>query len=208
MKLTDHEQRVAHQAASFLLSYPDKTLLAQLGVLRRMVATLPEPVGAPLSQMVAHLAKTTPAKLEADYVETFDLRRRCSPYLTYFTYGDTRNRGYALLRFQSAYRLAGMMPPADELADHLAVVLEFSARGHSQTAKRLLREHRAGLELFWRALVDAGSPYADVVTAVRATLPEPSARAAATMRKLASQGPPSESVGIDEGMTPYGWDAG
>jgi hypothetical protein len=46
------------------------------------------------------------------------------------------------------------------------------------------------------------------VTAVRATLPEPSARAAATMRKLASQGPPTESVGIDEGMTPYGWEAG
>lgn len=212
MKLTDQELRVAHQAASLLLSYPDTTLLAQLGVLRRVIAPLPEPVGAPLARMAAHVATTPATELETDYVETFDLRRRCSPYLTYFTYGDTRNRGYALLRFQSAYRLAGMVPPADELADHVAVVLEFSARGHTEAAMRLLREHRAGLELLWRALFDADSPYADVVTAVRATLPEPGPRAVAAVRRLASEGPPTESVGVsggvDAGMTPFGWKVG
>ena len=44
---------------------------------------------------------------QADYVETFDLRRRCCLYLTYYTYGDTRKRGMALLQFKHLYRGPG-----------------------------------------------------------------------------------------------------
>ena len=44
---------------------------------------------------------------QADYVETFDLRRRCCLYLTYFTHGDTRKRGMALLQFKHLYGRAG-----------------------------------------------------------------------------------------------------
>ncbi|GLB64437.1 hypothetical protein NCCP2495_23160 [Dietzia sp. NCCP-2495] len=37
---------------------------------------------------------TTPlTELQAEHVETFDLRRRCCPYLTYYRFGDTRKRG-------------------------------------------------------------------------------------------------------------------
>lgn len=39
-----------------------------------------------------------------------------------------RRRGMALLDFQRAYRSAGMEPTGEELADHLAVVLELSAQ--------------------------------------------------------------------------------
>jgi nitrate reductase delta subunit len=31
------------------------------------------------------------------YVQTFDLRRRCALYLTYYRYGDTRKRGMAMI---------------------------------------------------------------------------------------------------------------
>ena len=62
-----------------------------------------------------------------DYVETFDLRRRCCPYLTYYAFGDTRKRGMALLRFTHAYRANGFALASEELPDHLAVVCEFAA---------------------------------------------------------------------------------
>ena len=43
-------------------------------------------------------------------METFDLRRRCALYLTYYRYGDTRKRGMAMLAFKAAYRAAGLEP--------------------------------------------------------------------------------------------------
>ncbi len=50
-------------------------------------------------------------------METFDLRRRCALYLTYYRYGDTRKRGMAMLAFKAAYRAAGLEPTDSELPD-------------------------------------------------------------------------------------------
>ena len=98
-----------------------------------------------------------------------DQKRSCAPYLTYYTHGDTRRRGVALVRFSQVYRAAGLVPPAHELPDHLAVVLEFTATVDAEVGIALLQEHRPGLELLVRGLEKARSPYADVVTAVLAT---------------------------------------
>ncbi|HLZ36557.1 MAG TPA: nitrate reductase molybdenum cofactor assembly chaperone [Mycobacteriales bacterium] len=198
-----HQRRVVHQVASLLLGYPDDELLARLPLLRAAVAGLRPAAAAPLSRMLEHLAGTPPERLRADYVETFDLRRRCCLYLTYYTHGDTRRRGLALLRFTRAYRAAGMDPVESELPDHLAVVLEFAATGDPDSGDRLLREHRAGLELLRLSLQEAGSPYADVLVAVGATLPEVDARNREAVLRLARSGPPTEEVGLD----PYGGEA-
>ena len=92
-------------AASLLLGYPDERLLRPLPLLRAAVATLPgrgraRRCGRFLDHAGAHPAGRAGT---ADYVETFDLRRRCCLYLTYYSYGDTRKRGMALLRFKHAY---------------------------------------------------------------------------------------------------------
>ncbi len=55
----------------------------------------------------------------AQYVETFDMRRRSTMYLTYWTAGDTRNRGREMLAFATAYRDAGVKPPRTEAPDYL-----------------------------------------------------------------------------------------
>ena len=60
-----------------------------------------------------------PTALAARYVETFDLRRRASLYLTYYAHGDTRERGMALLRLKKLYRAAGLPMDSAELPDHL-----------------------------------------------------------------------------------------
>ena len=58
--------------------------------------------------MVTRLSESTPlTELEADYVETFDNRRRNNLFLTYFAHGDTRKRGVALLRFKQTYLASG-----------------------------------------------------------------------------------------------------
>lgn len=77
----------------------------------------------------------------------------------------------ALLAFKHAYRCAGLELCADELPDHLAVVLEYAATVDPDTGLQLLTDHRAGIELLRLALEDVASPYVDVLRAVTATLP-------------------------------------
>jgi nitrate reductase delta subunit len=129
-------------------------------------------------------------------VDTFDHRRRCCLYLTYYAYGDTRKRGMALLRFKHAYRSAGLELRVDELPDHLAVVLEFAATGDAEQGRRLLLEHRAGVEILRLALADAGSPYVDVLRAVSATLPPLAGPDREAVARLVAAGPPAEEVGL------------
>ncbi|WP_084734575.1 nitrate reductase molybdenum cofactor assembly chaperone [Actinophytocola xinjiangensis] len=192
----------AWQVQSLLLGYPDAALLERRPLLRAAVTTLPTPVGTPLGVFLDHLDRTPPIRLAADYVATFDHRKRFSPYLTYFAYGDTRKRGMALLRFKHAYRAAGLELDDSELPDHLAVVLEFGATDAATraTAHRLLTEHRAGLELLRLGLRDTDSPWAPVLESVCATLPPLGRREHDTVARLAAQGPPEEEVGLQ----PYG----
>ena len=72
-----------------------------------MVDELPAGTGAPLSAFLAHLADTPLSEVQAHYVAAFDMKRKACPYLTYWTDGDTRNRGRAILRFKQAYLEAG-----------------------------------------------------------------------------------------------------
>jgi len=188
----------AWQAASLLLAYPDDDALRQdLPLVRALVASLPADVGDPLTRVLDHLERTPPAAAATAYVETFDHRRRCAPYLTYYTHGDTRKRGMALLRLKHAYRAAGLVLSDDELPDHLAVVLEFAATGDPVVGRRLLLENRAGLELLRLALEDAGSPYADLLRAVCATLPPLDGAGLDAVRRLVAEGPPAEEVGLE-----------
>ena len=70
---------------------------------------MPDDVGRPLRRYVDHLESTPLPQLAADYVETFDHRRRCCLFLTYFAHGDTRKRGVALLKFKQTYQQASRM---------------------------------------------------------------------------------------------------
>lgn len=192
------EARTAHMVASVLLGYPDDALYGARQVLAESVATLPEgEVRTRLTAFLDHLDATSQADLTAHYVATFDLKRRCCLYLTYYAYGDTRKRGAALLRFKHAFRSAGFELADGELPDHLAVVCELSGRGAVREARRLLLENRAGLELLRKALEAERSPYADVVAAVLATLPPAGLRDQEAALRLATQGPPAEEVGLE-----------
>jgi nitrate reductase delta subunit len=201
---TPAELATARQVASLLLGYPDAELLVRLPLLRAAVAPLPVAFAGPLGRFLDHLETTPLVDLQTDYVETFDLRRRCCLYLTYFTHGDTRKRGMALLQFKHLYSRAGMTLADGELPDHLAVVLEFTALGDAARGERLLQEYRPGLELVRVALEERRSPWAPVLQAVSATLPPVEATDREAVLRLAQQGPPAEDVGLDPyGATPF-----
>lgn len=196
MSRVDDRYPLAWQAQSLLLAYPDEDLLRHVDLLRQTAARLPAQVGVPLTRFLDHISTTPLGELAADYVATFDHRKRCCLYLTYYTHGDTRKRGMALLDLKQRYTAAGLTLSPDELSDHLAVVLEFAAAGDAVTGRTLLLEHRAGLELLRLALRDSASPWASVLDSVSATLPPLVGDERDAVARLAAQGPPEEQVGL------------
>ena len=119
-----------------------------------------------------HLGSSTLGELIDDYVDTFDLSRKQTLYLSYWTDGDTRRRGSALGEFKTLYRDSGhLVDLHGELPDHLPIVLEFAARVDPAAGARVLEKYRPALELIRFALQDRCSPYTDVLAAICSTLP-------------------------------------
>jgi nitrate reductase delta subunit len=185
---------------SFLLRYPDLDVAATRGDVAREVAALPAgPVREALERFLAGWTGDETA-LTARYVETFDLRRRASLYLTYYAHGDTRERGMALLRLKKLYRAAGLPMASTELPDHLTVMLAFAALAPAGHGEALLAEHRPAIELLRLSLHDLDSPYAHVLDAIAAGLPALTVTERGEVARLAREGPPEEAVGLQ----PYG----
>jgi nitrate reductase delta subunit len=194
--LPPEQLTVVWQSVSLLLDYPDERVLARAELIRSASHTLPASIGGSLRCFLDHLRSTPLPELQAAYVETFDTRRRCNLFLTYFAHGDTRKRGMALLRFKQTYLASGFDLDDAELPDHLGVVLEYAATVDRERGRDLMLDHRAGLELLRLSLQDVGSPWASLIDAVTATLPPLRGDERDAVRRLAAEGPPEEEVGL------------
>lgn len=179
------------------LAYPDDDLVAEREALVAEARALPP--GAVRDGLLAFLgwwARQPADALRRRYVETFDLSRRTSLDMTYYTHGDRRQRGLALLALRRRYEAAGLELDGPELPDHLPAMLEFAAIDPAAGAE-LLADFRPVIELVRLALERAESPWAALVGALCASLPALDDEGLAEVRRLAREGPPGESVGLE-----------
>lgn len=204
-RMSARERQIAYATMSAVLRYPDEALICDLPLLASAIGKLPEAVADPLRRLIAHLASAPLLELQAAYVATFDMRRRCCLYLSYYLNGDTRRRGEALWRFQDAYRQAGFQVAGRELPDFLPMLLELAASGAEAPGVALMQEHREGIRVLASALGERRSPYAESVRALEAVLPAARTGTAANAARLAREGPPAELVGLDPSLAfePY-----
>lgn len=207
--LTESHRRATHMLVALLLDYPRARPPRDDEHVDAVVAGLPAVLRDSLGAFRERTAAMTLQELEAHYVQTFDLKRRCALYLTYYQAGDTRRRGMALVTFVEAYRAAGWEPEPDELPDYLPTVLELSARTGDAVADQLLAAHRDGIEVLRSSLHDLRTPYAHLLDAVCATLPEIDPGTEARLLALINAGPPTETVGLSlvaaqTALAPYG----
>lgn len=189
--------RPPYKLLSLLLQYPDDALAQARPELERAIDELPASAQrSGLKKFWSHFAAAPITRLQQEYVETFDLQRRSSLYLTFYTEGDTRKRGQALLRLKRLYSSAGLAMDTPELPDYLPLMLEFADLSPNDIGKRLLAEHRAGLELLRLHLAELDSPYRHLIEAVCAGLPRLAPRELSTVELLLRSGPPAEQVGL------------
>jgi nitrate reductase delta subunit len=145
---------VLYQAAALCLTYPGDDFRARLPLLREAAPQLRE--------FTDHAAVTPPEELAAHYVRVFDAGK--STHSLYLS----RPPGGSLGRFEEVYREHGLEFAGEEQPDFLPAVLECAARTGDTD---LLTEHRAGLERLRTHLTEFGTPYATVLDAVCAALP-------------------------------------
>ncbi|CRH14431.1 nitrate reductase NarX [Mycobacterium tuberculosis] len=149
--------------AAVLLTYPNSR---QLGTAEELLAHIDGPAADLLGRTVSELRRADPLTAATRYVDTFDLRGRATLYLTYWTAGDTRNRGREMLAFAQTYRSTDVAPPRGETPDFLPVVLEFAATVDPEAGRRLLSGYRVPIAALCNALTEAALPYAHTVAAV------------------------------------------
>ena len=178
--MTSHEDAVARLACAWLLWYPDDRMFERLPDIRAALAELPAQTRDPLTaflgwldeqdrKFLANLGnRTEQAKLR---IESLESRRAVL---------DQRR----IDRLKPFYRAR-------------AEFFEFAAIGDRLTGDALLAEHVGAIGLLHSALESMGSPYALVVEAVIATLPAITPEIADRMAAIATQGPPSEQVGLE-----------
>jgi nitrate reductase molybdenum cofactor assembly chaperone NarJ/NarW len=162
---------VVLQAASLLLDYPGPSSDQDLALVQTALAELPRTAARRrLERFLAWWRDLSVAERERTYVATFDLDRDVSLYLTEGRPLTSRERGAALLELRQAYVHDGAAVVCDELPDYAPLMLEAAA--HVPPCRMLLAAERPALDDLAVALEERKSPFALVVTAVLAVLPE------------------------------------
>jgi nitrate reductase delta subunit len=164
-KTTTHTLR----ALALLLSYPDEKLRTVLPLLADAIdaeAALPASRRSEIRALAAELLMADPMAVESRYVELFDRGRSTSLHLFEHVHGDSRDRGPAMVDLLKHYEAAGLRFDANELPDHLCVVLEFASTQPPAQAGEFLGEMAHILQAIFSALRQRESAYASLVAAV------------------------------------------
>lgn len=159
------------RALSALLAYPDAELRAALPEIAdaiRDARAIDAALRERLVALVDEIAASDPLEAEGRYVDLFDRGRRTSLNLFEHVHGDGRQRGPAMLELKQRYLDAGLEPVADELPDHLPLLLEYLSCRDAAEVRDTIGEIAHILRVLGNTLLKRRSRYAAVMAALLA----------------------------------------
>lgn len=151
------------KALARLLHYPDTELQAHCDEVAAALLARPELDAAArtaLEGFAARLQALDPYDLQAEYVATFDHSKKVSLYLFEHVYGESRDRGPAMVELINAYREKGLQADAGLLPDYLPLFLEFCASLPDAEARAWLTDTGHVLQQIHVRLAQRDSGYA------------------------------------------------
>ena len=166
-----HDPALLLRALSALLAYPDAELRAALPEIVEEIRDTRAIDGVRRGELIAlvdEIAANDPLKAEGRYVDLFDRGRRTSLNLFEHVHGDGRQRGPAMLELKQRYLDAGMEPIADELPDHLPLLLEYLSCRDAGEVRDTIGEIAHILRQLGNTLLQRRSRYAAVMAALLA----------------------------------------
>jgi nitrate reductase delta subunit len=195
-----------YRIISALLDYPDATLRAALPEIVTAISSAADVSTAErrvLNEFVARLLAGDSIACEEEYVRTFDMTPEHSLHLTHHLIGEDKNRGPALIDLTRLYQQRGLTIAANELPDHLPLMLEFVSLLRADDGEAFLCGWHKVLRQLRANLAAGGSPYAALVELVEART------RAATADAATVTAAPKTDPSLDDGgfEPPVDWSA-
>lgn len=146
-----------------LLAYPEEDVQRNIDEAGALLAIRPElAVGerGMLEDFLEWFGGQPLLDLQAQYVETFDRSKKVSLYLFEHVYGESRDRGPAMVELREAYREQGLEIDSRELPDFLPMFLEYCSELPEEQARSWLEEIGEIVQQVHVRLDNRGSRYA------------------------------------------------
>jgi nitrate reductase delta subunit len=156
-----------------MLDYPagKEEILADHEIVSRFLRRTD--IESPLAPFGRFVETSTLARLQEEYVATFDFNPSVALYLGHHLFGDDRKKGAYLIRLKQEFGRHGFTPSGSELPDHLPLVLGFLAYLARNAEGRIRRSFLSecvlpGVERLVAAFSARGdSPWKPVVESAR-----------------------------------------
>jgi nitrate reductase molybdenum cofactor assembly chaperone NarJ/NarW len=107
------------------LEYPTHNLQEKISANCVLISQKYPEINQFVQDFANFLINTPLSEQEEIYTKTFDLNPTCYPYIGYQLFGDGYQRGDFLVKLKQKYQQYGFISQSQELADHLAIVLQF-----------------------------------------------------------------------------------
>ena len=161
------QKRYLLKLLSILLQYPDDEFILSLEELKEEVAQVPQTEQRERCvTFLDYLGNNPLIRLQEEYTSTFDLNPSTCLNLTYHKWGDSRERGNALVDFHRLYHQTGYESSTGELPDYLPLVLEYLSLKRNGDHSSLLGQYCDEVETVSSRLQEAGSVYAGLLAIV------------------------------------------
>ncbi|NOQ37124.1 MAG: nitrate reductase molybdenum cofactor assembly chaperone [Methylococcaceae bacterium] len=160
-----------YKVISLLLEYPKQELVDHWDEVQHSISeqtTISHEDKQVLNRFIDWASSLSLTKLQANYVDNFDLKAAHSLYLTYHLFDEQdRNRGPALIELSELYKSTGFEVGDGELPDYLPLILEYVATMEDESsAREFLQQTAQAVDIIASNLEKLDSPYAPLLRIV------------------------------------------
>ena len=160
---------ISFKALGALIDYPTPELHAAADEIEQ--ALCEERALAPaelegVRAFIERLRRSDVMDLQEYWISLFDRSKRLALHLYEHSYGESRDRGQAMVNLALTYRMNGFELNAAEMPDYLPLFLEFLSVIPEVHAKRYLTDALEIIDALRIRLEERDSPYAALLTAL------------------------------------------
>lgn len=157
----------SYKIVSLLLDYPDEEVKNNLHRFLEIVDEdnlLDDDQKAELTTFINYASPLTLNEWQMQYVQLFDFSTKTNLYLFDHVYGDSRERGQAMVDLTEMYVKSGFTPCSNELPDYLPLFLEYlSLLTNEEEGRQLLQRIAPIVENMKQSLEKRESPYGNLL---------------------------------------------
>jgi nitrate reductase delta subunit len=160
---------ITFKALSALLDYPTAEMIASLSAIEAALAderALGEEELLAVRHFICDLERRDLLDLQERWINLFDRSKRLALHLYEHSYGESRDRGQAMVNLALTYRMNGFELNAAEMPDYLPLFLEFLSVIPEVHAKRYLTDAIEIIEALRIRLEERDSTYAALLGAL------------------------------------------